>query len=64
MGTVNEEAIGLHGDLRLNGLFKEIWEIVGREGGLKSVVNYPSLSERVGSLISDKKSTHTQEYGI
>ncbi|MFX1519131.1 MAG: hypothetical protein ACFFCD_04350 [Promethearchaeota archaeon] len=38
MGTVAEEEIGIHNDLNLNGLLKDIWEIVGRDGGLKSVI--------------------------
>ncbi len=30
--------ISFHDDLKLNGLLKDIWDIIGREGGLKSVI--------------------------
>jgi len=35
VGTLTER---LHNDLQLNGLLKEIWDITGQEGGLKSVI--------------------------
>ncbi len=36
--TLPENNISFHDDLKLNGLLKDIWDITGRKGGLKSVI--------------------------
>jgi hypothetical protein len=46
--TLPEASISFHDDLKLNGLLKDIWDITGREGGLKSVIKNQLILKNTG----------------
>jgi hypothetical protein len=46
--TLPANNISFHDDLKLNGLLKDIWDITGREGGLKSVIKNQLVLQNTG----------------